>query len=221
MRSDKGGAESPELNTIELSRDHMVDHPAGAHYVLWNGPAFLDVGMPGGGFVRFAVANLPSQWTLLMDGHGQPLPVAARNEGRGLSIWWLPYDGPGAPPGSATHWRHERRGLCGGAAETLDDALPGPDGCGVGHWWLVDISPPVASNCRCLALSCFGQITDASARRVDHRLNRCRRSAQAGEYTPIPHAAVVGRRFGRCIHTAHDRHRAHRRLPGRRRRSEP
>jgi hypothetical protein len=96
MRSDEDSAESPELNTIELSRDHMVDHPAGAHYVLWNGPAFLDVGMPGGGFVRFAVANLPSQWTLLMDGHGQPLPVAARNNGRDLSIWWLPYDGPGA-----------------------------------------------------------------------------------------------------------------------------
>ena len=51
MQSADDGAGNPELNTIELSRDHMVDHPVGAHYVLWNGPAFLDVGVPGGGFV--------------------------------------------------------------------------------------------------------------------------------------------------------------------------
>jgi len=34
---------------INLSPDHMVDHPAGAHYVLWNGSDFLDVGVPAGG----------------------------------------------------------------------------------------------------------------------------------------------------------------------------
>ena len=88
----------PELDIIDLSQDHMVDHPKGAHYVLWNGPAFLDVGVPAGGFVRFAVANLTEQWTLLMDGQGQPLPVAARYDGRDLAIVWLPYDGPGAAP---------------------------------------------------------------------------------------------------------------------------
>ncbi len=84
----------PGFDVINLSPDHMVDHPAGAHYVLWNGPAFLDVGVPAGGFVRFALANL----TLLMDAqHGQ-LPVAVRYDGRSLAIWWLPYDGPGARP---------------------------------------------------------------------------------------------------------------------------
>ena len=98
MRSEEDGAESPELNTIELSRDHMVDHPAGTHYALWNGPAFLDVGVPGGGFVRFALAALTPQWTLLMDGPGQPLPVAARFDGRSVSVWWLPYEGPGPRP---------------------------------------------------------------------------------------------------------------------------
>lgn len=82
---------------IDLSPDHMVDHPAGAHYVLWNGPAFLDVGVPSGGSVRFAVASLVPQWTRLADGD-QPLPIAARYDGRHLRVWWLPYDGPGARP---------------------------------------------------------------------------------------------------------------------------
>jgi hypothetical protein len=88
----------PELNVIDLGRDHMVDHPAGAHYVLWNGPAFLDVGVPAGGFVRFAVANLTTQWTLLLDTQNQPLPIAVRHAGNGLQICWLPYDGPGTRP---------------------------------------------------------------------------------------------------------------------------
>jgi hypothetical protein len=80
----------------------MVDHPAGAHYVLWNGPAFLDVGVPAGGFVRFALANLTPQWTLLMDAQHRQLPVAVRYDGRSLGIWWLPYDGPGARPDAQT-----------------------------------------------------------------------------------------------------------------------
>ena len=75
----------------------MVDHPSGAHSVLWNGPAFLDVGVPEGGFVRFAVANVTTQWTQLNAG-GHPLPVAVRYDGRGLVIRWLPYDGPGRSP---------------------------------------------------------------------------------------------------------------------------
>jgi hypothetical protein len=86
----------PEPGVVELSRDHMVDHPAGDHYALWNGPGFLDIGVPNGGFVRFALASLRPQWTLLADGNGLPLPVAARFDGR-LSVWWLPYDGPGRP----------------------------------------------------------------------------------------------------------------------------
>lgn len=98
MRSADAISGDPELDIIHLGRDHMVDHPAGAHYVLWNGPAFLDVGVPGGDFVRFAVANLPAQWTLLLDAQGLPLPVAARSDGGGLAIWWLPYDGPGPRP---------------------------------------------------------------------------------------------------------------------------
>jgi hypothetical protein len=95
MRSTDGTSGGPDLNIIRLSQDHMVDHPAGEHYALWNGPAFLDIGVPTGSFVRFAVADLTSQWTLLEDADGQPLPVAARNDGRGLVISWLPYDGPG------------------------------------------------------------------------------------------------------------------------------
>ena len=74
----------------------MVDHPAGAHYALWNGPAFLDIGVPTGGSVRYAVASLPTQWTLLLDAESQPLPLAVRSGLRGLEVWWLPYSGPGA-----------------------------------------------------------------------------------------------------------------------------
>ncbi len=98
MRSADSGARDPELDIIELGRDHMVDHPAGGHYVLWNGPAFLDVGMPSGEFVRFALANLTPQWTLLLDAQGLPLPVAARYDGQRLAIWWLPYEGSSAHP---------------------------------------------------------------------------------------------------------------------------
>jgi hypothetical protein len=94
--------EEPELHIINLPPDHMVDHPAGAHSVLWNGPAFLDVGVPAGGFVRFALANLPPQWTLLKDEQNRQLPVAARYDGRSLMICWLPYDGPGARKGAQT-----------------------------------------------------------------------------------------------------------------------
>jgi hypothetical protein len=44
MRSADGTTGDPELDIIHLSQDHMVDHPAGAHYALWNGPAVLDAG---------------------------------------------------------------------------------------------------------------------------------------------------------------------------------
>ena len=98
MNTPKPGGD----DIINLSPDHMVDHPAGAHNVLWNGPAFLDVGVPAGGFVRFALANLTPQWTLLMDAQHQQLPVAVRYDGRSLAIWWLPYDGPGARPDAQT-----------------------------------------------------------------------------------------------------------------------
>lgn len=57
-----------------------------------------DVGVPGVGFIRFAVASLPAQWTLLLDAQGHPLPIAARNDGDGVAIWWLPYDGPAPRP---------------------------------------------------------------------------------------------------------------------------
>ena len=95
MNIPKPGGD-PKFDIINLSPDQMVDHPAGAHYVLWNGPAFLDVGLPTGGFVRFALANLTPQWTLLVDEQHQQLPVAVRYDGSSLAIWWLPYDGPGA-----------------------------------------------------------------------------------------------------------------------------
>jgi hypothetical protein len=61
MSSADNTARDPELDVFYLGQDNMVDHPAGAHYVLWNGPAFLDVGVPAGGFVRFPVANLTPQ----------------------------------------------------------------------------------------------------------------------------------------------------------------
>ena len=73
----------------------MVDHPARTHYVLWNGPAFLDVGERSGGIVRFAVAHLTTRWAVLMDGQGQMLPVATRYDRSGLAVCWLPYEGPG------------------------------------------------------------------------------------------------------------------------------
>ena len=101
MDTSKQG-EDPESRIINLSQDNMVDHPAGAHTVLWNGPAFLDIGVPDGEFVRFEVAKLPSQWTLLMDTQHRALPVAARYDGRNLAIWWLPYDGPGARANTQT-----------------------------------------------------------------------------------------------------------------------
>jgi len=96
MQSGDGTAGNAEPSIIYLSPDHMVDHPAGAHYALQNGPAFLDIGVPTGGFVRYAVANLTAQWTLLLDAENRPLPVAVRSGSGGLEIWWLPYDGPGA-----------------------------------------------------------------------------------------------------------------------------
>jgi len=95
MNTPKPGGDG----VINLSPDHMVDHPAGAHYVLWNGPDVLDVGVPAGGFVRFALANLTPQWTLLMDAQ---LPVAVRYDGRSLAIWRLPYDAPGARAAAQT-----------------------------------------------------------------------------------------------------------------------
>lgn len=108
MRSADSGAGDPELDIIELSRDHMVDQPAGGHYVLWNGPAFLDVGLPSGEFVRFALANLTPQWTLLVDGQGLPLPVAALYDGQRLAIWWLPHESSSTHP--ATHPAKPARG---------------------------------------------------------------------------------------------------------------
>jgi hypothetical protein len=101
MNIPKPGGD-PGSDIINLSPDHMVDHPAGAHYALWNGPSFLDIGVPAGGFVRFALANLTPQWTLLMDAQHRQLPVAVRYDGRSLAIWWLPYDGPGARPDAQT-----------------------------------------------------------------------------------------------------------------------
>ena len=98
MQSTGGITGNPEIDIIEMSPNHMVDHPAGAHYVLWNGPAFLDVGVPTGEFVRFAVTSLTMQWMLLVDAQGRPLPVTARYDGRCLAIWWLPYDRPGTHP---------------------------------------------------------------------------------------------------------------------------
>ena len=85
---------APDVALVELSQDHMVDHPAGAHYVLWNGPALLDVGLPAGNFVRFSVVALTPQWSLLLDAQGIPLPVAVRRSERGVAVRWLPYDGP-------------------------------------------------------------------------------------------------------------------------------
>lgn len=92
----------PGPDIINLSPDQMVDHPAGAHYALWNGPNFLDVGVPSGGFVRFALSNLKPQWTLLEDAEHHQLPLAVRYDGHSVSVWWLPYDGPGARPEAQT-----------------------------------------------------------------------------------------------------------------------
>lgn len=64
----------------------MVDHPSGAHYALWNGPACLEIGRASGELVRFAVADLPQRWTLLTDGEGHALPVAARADRGGIAI---------------------------------------------------------------------------------------------------------------------------------------
>ena len=86
--------------TLVLSQDHMVDHPAGAHTVTWNGPAFLDVGLPTGSFVRFPVAGLTPQWSLLLDARGAALPIAVRRDGSGVAVLWLPYDGPAPPRGN-------------------------------------------------------------------------------------------------------------------------
>jgi hypothetical protein len=101
MNVSKPG-EDPGLNFIYLSQDHMIDHPAGAHYVLWNGPVLLDVGVPEGGFVRFAIADFTPQWTLLADAQHRQRPVAVRRDANGLAICWLPYVGPPARPAALT-----------------------------------------------------------------------------------------------------------------------
>jgi hypothetical protein len=98
MRSSDSRSGDPNPDIIELNQDFMVDHPAGGYNVVWNGPAFLDVGKPSGEFVRFALANLKPQWTLLVDEQGSPLPVAARYSERRLAIWWLPYEGSPTQP---------------------------------------------------------------------------------------------------------------------------
>lgn len=141
MRSVDGITADPELDIIHLDRDHMVDHPTRAHYVLWNGPAFLDVGVPAGGFVRFAVAHLTTQWAVLMDGQGQALPVATRYDGRGLAIYWLPYEGPGKRPAAQIGSGLSDADLEAAAGKTLGDVLRGLEGCCVGHRRLVDVSP--------------------------------------------------------------------------------
>ena len=62
---------------------------------------------------------------------------------------------------------------------------------------------------------------DAVIGRVGRRRNGCRPAGWTGESAArFADIAVIDRRPGRSIHTAHDRHRAHRRLPGRGRRSE-
>ena len=86
----------PPLNVVQLIEGHMIDHPAGAHTVVWNGPMVLDVGLPEGGFVRFPVANFTPQWALLADSQGRQLPIAVRRDTYGLAVCWLPYDGPPA-----------------------------------------------------------------------------------------------------------------------------
>ena len=78
----------PGLDIINLSQDHMVDHPAGAHYVLWNRPAFLDVGICACGRVCPLCDRQPDAAvdTVAELAAVPPAPVAARYDGRGLAI---------------------------------------------------------------------------------------------------------------------------------------
>lgn len=124
------------FDIINLSQDHMVDHPAGAHYVLWNGPAFLDVGVPGGGFVRFALANLTSQWTLLADAQSRQLPVAVRCDGRGVAIRWLPYEGQRAHPAPPTGGKLSDADYAAALQKLSATRYQGlmNAACGVGRW---------------------------------------------------------------------------------------
>lgn len=73
---------------FQIHRDHMESHPSRAgYYALWNGPAFLDVGLPyGGGFARFPLSAFPNgTWIDLQDQQGQPLPLAVYID-RGI-VW--------------------------------------------------------------------------------------------------------------------------------------
>ena len=98
--------------------------------MLWNGPAFLDVGVPGGGFVRFPVASLKPQWTRLLDAQGRPLPVAARyGGGRDLAIQWLPYDGP-LPPKSKLTDEDYRKALESSSKMRYDSLMNSARGIG-------------------------------------------------------------------------------------------
>jgi hypothetical protein len=72
---------------------HMVDHPQRrGYYVLWNGPMFLDVGIPfsgGFGFERFPLANFPNGiWVDLQDQRGQPIPVSVLVDRGAIRIRW-------------------------------------------------------------------------------------------------------------------------------------
>src|SRR5262245_1527925 len=74
-------------------------------YVLWYGPAFLDVGSPAGRFVPYALANLTPQWTMLVDAQHQPLLVAVLYDGHsncGRATWLSGQRHFGAPAAQLT-----------------------------------------------------------------------------------------------------------------------
>ena len=63
---------------FQLVQDHMEMHPTrDGYFALWNGPVFLDVGLPFGGSQRFSLAAFPNgMWVALQDQRGQPIPLA-------------------------------------------------------------------------------------------------------------------------------------------------
>jgi hypothetical protein len=82
----------PHPAEFQIVRDHMENHPSRTgYYVLWNGPMFLDVGLPfGQNFARFTLAAFPNgTWIDLQDLQGRPIPVSIRID-QGI-IWarWL------------------------------------------------------------------------------------------------------------------------------------
>lgn len=75
----------------EAPQDRMILDPTEAYYLVWNGPAVVDVGVPGQvPFARYSLAGLLRPgWTQLLGPGNQPLPINVQFDGRTPLVAWF------------------------------------------------------------------------------------------------------------------------------------